>query len=152
MEIKVDDLTGPEVAQLLQEHLDEMAQYSPPESRHALDLSGLQKPEITFWGVWEGNELVGCGALKEMDPQHGEIKSMRVTYAHRGRGIGRKMLQHILTEAERRGYTRLSLETGSMAAFEPARQLYASFGFEPCGPFGAYKADPNTAFMTKELT
>ena len=92
MEIKVDDLTGPEVAQLLQEHLDEMAQYSPPESRHALDLSGLQKPEITFWGVWEGNELVGCGALKEMDPQHGEIKSMRVTYAHRGRGIGRKML------------------------------------------------------------
>lgn len=152
MEIKIDDLTGPEVAKLLQEHLDEMALHSPAESRHALDLTGLQKPEITFWSIWEGGELIGCGALKEMDTHHGEVKSMRTTYAHRGRGIGRKMLQHIIAEAERRGYKRLSLETGSMAAFEPARQMYARFGFEYCDPFGSYKLDPNSVFMTKELT
>ena len=151
MEIKRDDLTGPELANLLQEHLDEMALHSPPESRHALNLEKLRRPEITFWSVWEGGDLIGCGALKELDLHHGEIKSMRITPAYRGRGVGRRMLQHIIAEAKRRGYRRLSLETGSMAAFEPARQLYASFGFEPCGPFAHYREDPNTVFMSKEL-
>ncbi|MEW6208266.1 MAG: GNAT family N-acetyltransferase [Acidobacteriota bacterium] len=151
MEIRIDDLTRPEVAQLLREHLEDMALHSPPESIHALDIEGLRKPEITFWSVWEGAELVGCGALKELDDQHAEIKSMRTASAHRRKGVGRLMLQHILDEARRRGYRRLSLETGSMAAFDPARRLYASFGFVYCGPFADYKEDPYSVFMTKEL-
>ncbi|HVO29632.1 MAG TPA: GNAT family N-acetyltransferase [bacterium] len=151
MEIRVDDLAGPEVRALLQEHLDNMHQLSPPESVHALDLEGLRKPEITFWTVWSGAELMGCGALKELDPTHGEIKSMRTANAHRRKGVARMMLAHILEEARRRGYARLSLETGSMKAFEPAQQLYASFGFEYCGPFADYVLDPNSVFMTKTL-
>jgi putative acetyltransferase len=151
MKIIVDDLSGPEVAQLLEEHLQNMEKHSPPESRHALNLEGLRKPEITFWSAWEDEELVGCGALKELDKQHGEIKSMRTSSSHLRKGVAKKILQHILEEAKKRNYLRLSLETGSMAAFEPARGLYASFGFEYCQPFSDYIEDPNSVFMTLEL-
>lgn len=151
MEIKRDDLTGPEIAALIGEHLQNMALHSPPESVHALDLEGLSKPEITFWGVWEHGELLGCGALKELDARHGEVKSMRTSSPHRRKGVARRMLEHIIHEAVRRGYRRLSLETGSMDAFEPARKLYESFGFIYCGPFAGYTEDPNSVFMTKEL-
>ena len=151
MEIRLDDLRGPEIAHLLQEHLDEMAIHSPPESRHALNLDGLRVPEVTFWSVWEGDDLMGCGALKELTPVHGEIKSMRTTYAHRGKGVAAAMVRHILAEAERRGYQRLSLETGAMAAFAPAHALYTRFGFQPCAPFANYREDPNSLFMTRLL-
>src|ERR1043165_5870912 len=114
--IRLDDLSGTEIAQLLQEHLDEMHDLSPPESVHALDLDALIKPEITFWTVWADEKLAGCGALKELDPTHGEIKSMRTSYKFRGKGAGKFVLGHILDEAGRRGYKRLILETGSMAA------------------------------------
>ena len=150
--IKRDDLSGPEIAELLSEHLSDMHLHSPPESVHALDLDELKKPEITFWSIWsEANELVGCGALKELDETHGEIKSMRTRAAFRGQGAGKLMLRHILDEAARRGYRRLSLETGSMAAFDPARRLYESHGFARCGPFADYILDPNSVFMTIEL-
>lgn len=151
MDIKVDDLSGPEVHALLQEHLRNMASLSPPESVHALDLEGLRKPDITFWTVWSGRELLGCGALKELSARHGEIKSMRTAAAHRRKGVARVMLEHIVQEAKRRGYERLSLETGSMKAFEPAHRLYESFGFRYCPPFADYVEDPNSVFMTREL-
>lgn len=151
MDIKRDDLTGTEVAALIGEHLQSMAIHSPPESIHALNLEALKKPEITFWSAWEQDELVGCGALKELDGQHGEIKSMRTSSAHLRRGVAKRMLEHIIEEAKRRGYQRLSLETGSMDAFEPARKLYASFGFQYCKPFSDYIEDPNSVFMTKEF-
>jgi putative acetyltransferase len=149
--IKRDDLTSPDIAQLLAEHLDEMHQHSPPESVHALDLDELRKPDITFWSVWSGENLVGCGALKELDTTHAEIKSMRTAYEFRGLGVGKLMLRHILEEARRRGYERLSLETGSMAAFDPARRLYESHGFEYCGPFANYVPDPHSVYMTLTL-
>ncbi len=151
MEIRPDDLSGPEIRALLEEHLRHMHSISPPESVHALDLDGLRRPEVTFWTAWEGGELVGCGALKELDARHGEIKSMRTAAAHLRKGVAARLLEHILAEAARRGYARLSLETGSQPAFEPARQLYARFGFEYCGPFADYREDPNSVFMTREL-
>lgn len=151
MNIRVDDLTSPEIAAFLEEHIKDMRSVSPPESKHALDLAGLRRPEITFWTVWDGADLIGCGALKELDATHGEIKSMRTGAGHRGRGVAAAMLQHILTEAESRGYRRVSLETGAMPFFEPAHRLYARFGFERCGPFATYREDPNSVFMTKNL-
>ena len=151
MEIRLDDLTGADVAKLIGEHLLNMTLNSPPESIHALNLDQLQKPEITFWSAWEGKEILGCGALKELDHQHGEIKSMRTASLHLRKGVAKRMLQHIVEEAKQRGYNRLSLETGSMDAFEPARRLYASFGFRYCQPFSDYTEDPNSVFMTKEL-
>ena len=151
MNIKRDDLRGPEVAALLTEHLADMAAASPPESCHALNLDGLRQPEVTFWSGWDGPELLGCGALKELDAGHAEVKSMRTARAHRGKGVGTLVLQHLLTEARQRGYRRLSLETGSMAFFEPAHRLYRRFGFEACEPFANYVADPNSLFMTKLL-
>jgi putative acetyltransferase len=150
-EIRVDDLRGPAVAALLQEHLDEMARYSPPESIHALDLDRLRRPEITFWTVWQSGELVGCGAIRQLDATHGEIKSMRTSHRHRRKGVAAVMLQHILDQAVQRGYRRLSLETGSPAAFEPARQLYARYGFTYCPPFGDYVEDVYSVFMTRTL-
>jgi putative acetyltransferase len=149
--IKLDDLTGPEIAGLLQEHLDDMYRLSPPESVHALDLDELRQPQITFWAAWSGEKLVGCGALKELEKDHGEIKSMRTAPEFRGQGVGKLMLRHILDEAIARGYRRLSLETGSMAAFEPARRLYESHGFTYCGPFADYILDPNSVFMTRKI-
>ncbi len=149
--IKPDDLTSPEIAELLADHLREMNQHSPPESVHALDLEKLKQPDITFWAVWNEEELVGCGALKELDPTHAEIKSMRTDPKYRGQGAGKLMLCHILDEAKQRSYERLSLETGSMAAFKPARRLYAAHGFTDCGPFADYTPDPNSVFMTIKL-
>lgn len=151
MEIKVDDLTGRKIQRLLRDHLEDMMRQSPPESMHALDLGGLRRPEVTFWSAWEDGELLGCGALKELTPKHGEVKSMRTAPEHRRRGVAAAMLTHILEEAERRGYDRVSLETGSMDAFAPARRLYAKFGFRECGPFAGYVEDPNSVFMTKAL-
>jgi putative acetyltransferase len=149
--IRVDDLKGPEIIDLLREHLRCMEQVSPPESRHALDLDGLRKPDVTFWSLWEGPHLAGCGALKELSPQHGEIKSMRTASRYLRSGVATHLLDHIITEAKRRGYRRLSLETGAMAYFQPAHKLYARFGFEMCAPFSTYKPDPNSLFMTKEI-
>jgi putative acetyltransferase len=149
MLIQVDDLSGPAIRALLEEHLRNMHALSPPESVHALDLAALRKPEITFWTVWSQGELWGCGALKVLDPAHGEVKSMRTASNSRRRGVGRAMLEHIITEAHARSYTRLSLETGSMDAFAPARRLYENFGFTYCGPFADYAADPNSVFMTR---
>lgn len=151
MDIRVDDLSGPEIARLLQEHLRSVALHSPPESVHALDIEALRKADITFWSVWQGEELLGCGALKELDPLHGEIKSMRTASLHLRKGVAARLLGHILEEAERRSYRRLSLETGSMDAFAPARSLYTRLGFRQCGPFGTYVEDPHSVFMTKEL-
>lgn len=151
MEIKIDDLTGPEVAQLIMEHLQGMKLNSPPESIHALNLDQLRQPNITFWSAWNGKDLLGCGALKELDAKHGEIKSMRTSSAHLRTGVAKRLLQHIIDVAKERGYARLSLETGSMDAFAPARKLYTSFGFDYCEPFSDYIEDPNSVFMTKEL-
>ena len=151
MVVRVDDLTNPRVQQFLRDHLEDRARHSPPESIHALNLDGLLKPEITFWSIWDDGQLLGCGALKELDPQQGEVKSMRTAPEHRGKGVATVMLNHILEEANRRGYNKLSLETGSMAAFAPARRLYSRFGFTECGPFGDYVEDPNSVFMMKEL-
>ncbi|NEQ51641.1 MAG: GNAT family N-acetyltransferase [Leptolyngbya sp. SIO3F4] len=151
LRIREDDLTSEEIIAFLQAHLDEMHEVTPPESIHALDLEALRVPTITFWSVWEGNELVGCGALRELDISSGEIKSMRTARVHRGKGIGATMLKHIIEEATQRSYQRLYLETGAMAAFEPARALYKSHGFEYRGPFADYVDDPNSVFMTKNL-
>jgi putative acetyltransferase len=151
MDIKLDDLKGPEIRALLEEHLASMHALSPPESVHALDLAALRKPDISFWTMWDAGALVGCGALKELDPLHAEIKSMRTAAAHRRKGVARALLVHIMDEAQRRAYSRLSLETGSMPAFEPARRLYRNFGFRYCGPFADYVEDPNSVFMTREI-
>ena len=149
--IKRDDLSGGAIRALLEDHLRHMHSLSPPESVHALDLSGLKHPAVSFWTIWDGDELVGCGALKALDARHGEVKSMRTAPSRRRTGAGRAMLEHIIAEANTRGYTRLSLETGSMNAFAPARTLYASHGFVECAPFGDYREDPNSTFMTKAL-
>lgn len=152
MLIKVDDLRGLEIIALLREHLDDMAHQSPPESVHALDLNALRQPDITFWSAWRDEVLLGCAALKELDHQHAEIKSMRTSPAARRTGVGATLLQHVLDQARVRGYLRLSLETGSMAAFKPARALYRRAGFAECEPFGSYQPDPNSVFMTMQLS
>jgi putative acetyltransferase len=151
IDVRVDDLSGAAIARLLSEHLAGAAAISPAKSRHALDLDGLRRPEITFWSAWDGTELAGCGALKELDAHHGEIKSMRTAREHLRKGVATKILERIITEARKRGYRRLSLETGSMEYFEPARRLYAGFGFCKCAPFADYVEDPNSIFMTLEL-
>jgi putative acetyltransferase len=151
MQIAVDDPGLPEVRKLLEEHLRNMYELSPPESVHALDVSKLQESDVTFWTVRDGSTLLGCGALKEINSEHGEIKSMRTPLSLRRRGAGRAVLTHIIAVARERGYKRLSLETGSMEAFAPAQLLYESFGFRYCEPFGDYRPDPNSVFMTLEL-
>lgn len=151
MDIRPDTLDDPQVLALLREHLDTLAPTTPAESRHALDLDGLRRPDVTFWCLWDGPLLAGFGALRQLDARHGEIKSMRTAATHLRRGVASRMLRHLIDEAAARGYTRLSLETGSMAFFEPARRLYAAFGFVPCAPFGDYRADPNNVFMTRRL-
>lgn len=151
MQIRLDDLSGSAIRELLEEHLRNMRSISPPESVHVLDLDGLRRPEISFWTIWRGDELLGCGALKELSRNHGEVKSMRTAVRHRGNGVARTMLAHIIAEASSRGYSRLSLETGAQSAFDPARRLYQSFGFAYCPPFEGYVEDPNSLFMTKLL-
>ncbi len=149
--IETDDLSRPAIHALLDEHLQSMYELSPRESVHALDLDALRKPGITFWSAWEGQALLGCGALKELDRKQGEVKSMRTPAALRRKGAGRAILAHIIEVARLRSYERLSLETGSMEAFKPAQRLYESFGFTRCGPFGDYVEDPNSVFMTLRL-
>jgi putative acetyltransferase len=147
LNIRVDDPASARARALLDEHLRGMAKHSPADSMHALDVAGLSDPAITFWTVWDGDELLGCGALKELDGRHGEIKSMRTAADHLGKGVASRLVEHILDVAMQRGYRRLSLETGSGGAFEPAHALYRKYGFDFCGPFADYKPDPFSRFM-----
>lgn len=146
--IREGGLADPQVLALLREHLASMAALSPPDSIHALGLAALRAADVTFWGAWRDGTLLGCGALKQLDAAHGEIKSMRTAMAHRRTGIGAVLVRHIVEEARRRDYRRLSLETGSMEAFAPARRMYARAGFVPCPPFAGYTDDPNSVYMT----
>ena len=143
--IRPGDLADERVIRLLTDHLADMFATSPAESVHALDVSGLSAPGVTFWTVADGDEL------KELDPEHGELKSMRTDAAARGRGLGALLLEHVLDESARRGYRRVSLETGSQEFFRPARRLYEKYGFRECGPFADYVLDANSVFMTLEL-
>ena len=145
------DLDSPDVLALLDLHFAAMRASSPPEACHVLPIDGLRDPALTFWAAREDSELVGIGALKEMAARHGEVKSMRTSPKHLGRGVGRAILAHIMSEARRRGYARLSLETGSTADFAGALRLYEREGFQPCGPFGDYPESPFTRFFTREL-
>jgi len=151
VDIREDDLSGPEIANLLEEHLANMREITPPGSVHALDLKALRASNITFWSAWENEQLIGCGALKELNANSAEIKSMRTAEGHRRKGVASKMVEHILQTAERKGYQYLYVETGSFPAFEPARQLYKRYGFEPTAPFADYIDDPNSTFMVKQL-
>ena len=151
MKIEIDDLSRPAVHALLNEHLQSMHALSPRESVHALDLERLRAPSITFWSAWQDGQLLGCGALKELDPSHGEVKSMRTPSARRRSGAGRAILMHIIEVAQARGYQRLSLQTGAVEAFKPAQTLYESAGFVRCGPFGDYTEDSFSLFMTLRL-
>ncbi len=150
--IVADDLTGSEIAALLQRHLDGMHEQSPPDSVHALDLAALRAPDISFWSAWEADALAGCGALRRLDAIHGEIKSMRTADAFLGRGVGTAILRHILTEAKASALSRLSLETGPAAGFAAAHRLCERHGFVECGAFASYRADdPFSRFMTLTL-
>ena len=149
--VRRDDLCGVEIQALLHEHMTSMLSNSPPESVHALPLEALCKPEITFWSIWHANTLCGCGALKELDPLHGEVKSMRTRAQFLRTGVAQAALNQIIVEATARGYQRISLETGSSQAFEPAHALYYRNGFVACGPFGDYKEDTFSLFMCKQL-
>ncbi|WP_430782264.1 GNAT family N-acetyltransferase [Actinoplanes sp. G11-F43] len=149
--ITVDDLTGPDIAALLQEHVDEMRRISPPESKHALDLDGLRHPDITLWTLHDGDTLLGCGALKQLTPTTAEIKSMRTATAAQRRGVASTLLTHLITEARSRGYTTLYLETGTDPFFQPARTLYERFGFTRCEPFADYRPDPNSTHLSRTL-
>jgi putative acetyltransferase len=151
MIIKIDDLHSSEIAALLEEHLQNMYLITPPESVHALDIEALRKPEITFWSAWEDSVLYGCGALKQINPAHGEVKSMRTVSLYRRKGIASALLTHIIDVSKQRGYKKLNLETGSMKEFNPARTMYEKFGFSYCDPFEGYAEDPNSVFMVKYL-
>jgi putative acetyltransferase len=151
VEIRVDDLTGPETRALVARHLRGMFESSPPESVHAFDVEKLKDPAVTFWTAWVHNEIAGMGALKQLDARNGEIKSMRVADNFLGCGIGRTMLEHIMSEARSHGLDQLWLETGSTQEFCPALMLYQSAGFAFCGPFGDYREDPFSRFMTLRL-
>ena len=151
MRIEIEDLTNPDVHVLLSQHLADMRKHSPPGGVHALDLDGLRAKSVTFWTVRESSELMGCGALKELDSRWGEIKSMRTSKAHLRKGVATKLLEHILDEAKRRRYERVNLETGSTDAFKPARLLYERFGFTRCQPFADYEDNSFSVFMTIEL-
>jgi putative acetyltransferase len=150
MRIIEDDLTGTEIRALLEVHFAGMLANSPKDSCHFLDFEGLKGPGVTFWSIWDGEALMGCGALKEHDAELGEIKSMRTHEAHLRKGAAAAMLEHIIATAKARGYRRLSLETGSSPAFDPAHALYLRYGFEHCAPFADYKPDPFSRFMTLE--
>ncbi len=146
-----DDLSGAQIAALLQLHLDEMHAWSPPASVHAMPIERLRAPDVTFYAAWDGAVLAGCGALKQLDACHGELKSMRAHPAYRGRGVGRALLDYLLGEARARGYARVSLETGRPEAFLAARRLYEAGGFAECPPFGNYVADDFSICMTRIL-
>jgi len=150
--IAIDDPRAADVRELLGRHLTFAHTHTPPEDVHALDLTGLLDPSVTFFSYRVSGTLLGVGALKELDSQHGELKSMHTAQEARGRGIGRAMLAHLLTVARERGYLRMSLETGTMSAFAAARTLYASAGFTPCEPFGDYTTSPSNTWMTLALS
>jgi putative acetyltransferase len=149
--IAVDDPRNPDIQSLLTAHLEFAREHSPPEDVHALDTGGLLADDVTFFSIRREGALLGVGALKEIDPTHGEIKSMHTAVIARGDGVGRSMLDHLLATSRSRGYRRVSLETGTMDAFAPARALYLSAGFEVCEPFAGYWDSPNSVCMTLEL-
>jgi putative acetyltransferase len=158
LHIRLDDLLDPRIAMFLEDHLQDMRATSPPESVHALDLHKLRDKSVHFWTAWLPGEsgspdgaLVGTGAIKRLDATHAELKSMRTAAAFRGKGFARQILLHILEQARAMGLRRLSLETGTQAFFAPAHQLYLAHGFEPCGPFGNYTADPHSRYLTMVL-
>ncbi|MFF0487889.1 GNAT family N-acetyltransferase [Nocardia sp. NPDC004068] len=151
MRIVVEDVTAADLIELLTRHLAEMRAHSPEESAHALDPAGLREPGVTVWSLRDGDTLAGCGALREIDPEHGEIKAMRTAARFRGRGVGATMLGHLVATARERGYRRLSLETGAGEFFSPARRLYERHGFRPCAPFAEYVPDPHSVFLTLAL-
>lgn len=151
MRIEIDNLERPQVLALLEEHLQDMYATSPPESVHALDVSKLKLPSITFWTGWDGEQLLGCVAMSQLEDGHAELKSMRTTPSARKQGVASRLLNHVIEQAKHQGIQRLSLETGSMAFFEPAHRLYEKHGFTYCEPFGDYQPDPNSRFMTLAL-
>ncbi|WMW82085.1 GNAT family N-acetyltransferase [Undibacterium cyanobacteriorum] len=151
MDIRLDDLSDPRMIALIELHTTNMASISPPESCHALAIDALRSPKIRLWGAWDGEELMGCGALKELDPEHAEIKSMRTAEKYLKQGVAAALLDHLIAEARQSGYRRLSLETGTQAEFKPAEMLYRKFGFEVCGPFADYVLGPLSLFMTRSL-
>jgi putative acetyltransferase len=151
MRIITGDFSDARVLELLRIHLTSSRANTAPGSAHALDIAGLQSPDVSFWTIWEGETLLGCGALKRLAPDHGEVKSMHTVQAARRAGVGSAMLRHIVATARARGMARLSLETGSWDHFAPARALYRSHGFVECGPFADYVLDPNSVFMTLEM-
>jgi putative acetyltransferase len=151
MRIVVDDLSGPQIAEFLAEHVRQMRSITPLESKHALDLDGLRAPDVTMWSVRDGDAVLACAAIKRLDDRHAELKSMRTSPARTRGGIASRLLEHILDEARRMGFARMSLETGTAEFFLPARRLYEKFGFDYCEPFADYRHDPHSAFMTRLL-
>ncbi|GLT19150.1 N-acetyltransferase [Vibrio zhanjiangensis] len=151
MQIKVDTLNHPAVIKLLKEHMDDMTATSPPESVHALSQEALQEPGTILWTSWRDNKLLGCAAIKPISNSHAELKSMRTVAEARNQGVASALLLHIIEQLKSDGYQQLSLETGSMSFFKPARELYKKFGFKYCSPFAHYQPDPNSNFMTLEL-
>jgi putative acetyltransferase len=151
VKIQIDNPKAVDVSGLLNEHLESMRSISKPESKHAFDIDKLCADSITFWTVRDQDELLGCGALLELDSYHGEIKSMRTASSHRRKGVAAAILEHMIDIAMQRGYIRLSLETGQQSEFAPARALYLRYGFCVCDPFAEYKPDPSSVFMTRVL-
>lgn len=149
--IKLDDLSGKDVFNLLQDHLEDMRATSPPESIHALDLDALKDPSVQFWTAWDDNLLAGCGAFKKLDSQHAEIKSMKTSSNYKNKGVASALLIHIIEQAKLYGFKKLSLETGSMDYFMPSHGLYKKHGFNFCGPFSDYKEDVNSKFMSLDI-
>ena len=149
--IIVGNFDHPEVNELLKKHFIELRAASPEESTHVLDIAGLKVPSIKFWSLWENNRLIGCGALKFLDKEHGEFKSIRIHDNFRRQNIGIKLIQHLIIEARKHNLKRISIETGAGKFFEPARKLFKKCHFEPCEPFAHYKIDPNSLYYTKQI-
>jgi putative acetyltransferase len=152
MQIRTGDTYDPRVIALLDHHVTAARAQTAPGSAHALDLAGLRAPDIAFWTGWEDDRLVATGALKTLSAEHGEVKSMHTLQTTRRQGYGGQMLRHIIAEAHARGLQRLSLETGSWDYFKPAQALYQAHGFVACAPFEGYVEDPNSVFLTLDLT
>ena len=142
---------NPEVNQLLKKHFIELRSVSPEGSTHVLDIEGLKVPSIKFWSIWDEEKLIGCGALKFLDPGHGEFKSIRIADEFRNMGYGIKLLEHLIIEAKKNGIRKISLETGAGNFFKPARKLFENAGFKNCEPFAHYKIDPNSCYYSKEI-
>lgn len=148
MKIQVDTIDKKDIQELLQSHLDSMMEISPSESVHALNIDAFKNSEITLWSLRENGELLGCVALKELDSNHAELKSMKTHLKHLRKGVAGKLLNHVMTEAQNRGYKKISLETGNRKAFEPAQNLYKKHGFEFCKPFADYTDEINSVYMS----